>query len=145
LLTIAKNITKGRDAADLLHNTFISLCGNHTEAHANFEYVVIRALYLHNIKRHRDESTRRKYVQTVEHERLCREVDQLYIYDLGTEVVDAAIRLIPDTFTRMVFEQYAIVGFSYEELHRETGIPIDYLYEEVRRAKRELKKIIKKA
>jgi len=36
-----------------------------------------------------------------------------------------------------------LYGFSYRELSNETGIPVSYLYDTVKRAKDEIKKCIK--
>jgi DNA-directed RNA polymerase specialized sigma24 family protein len=46
-------------------------------------------------------------------------------------------------FEREVFNLYVMNGFSYRELSNETGIPVSYLYDTVKRAKDEIKKCIK--
>lgn len=61
---------------------------------------------------------------------------------LTNEQLDILISRLP-FFEREVFNLYVMNGFSYRELSEETGIPVSYLYDTVKRAKEEIKKSIK--
>lgn len=61
---------------------------------------------------------------------------------LTNEQLDILISRLP-FFEREVFNLYVMSGFSYRELSEETGIPVSYLYDTVKRAKEEIKKSIK--
>ena len=61
---------------------------------------------------------------------------------LTNEQLDILISRLP-SFERDVFQLYVMSDFSYRELSEETGIPVSYLYDTVKRAKEEIKKSIK--
>lgn len=61
---------------------------------------------------------------------------------LTNEQLDILMSRLP-FFEREVFNLYVMQGFSYRELSNETGIPVSYLYDTVKRAKEEIKKCIK--
>ncbi len=61
---------------------------------------------------------------------------------LTNEQLDILMSRLP-FFEREVFNLYVMNGFSYRELSNETGIPVSYLYDTVKRAKEEIKKCIK--
>jgi RNA polymerase sigma factor (sigma-70 family) len=61
---------------------------------------------------------------------------------ITNEQLDILITRLP-FFEREVFNLYVMNDFSYRELSNETGIPVSYLYDTVKRAKEEIKKYIK--
>jgi len=61
---------------------------------------------------------------------------------ITNEQLDILVSRLP-FFEKEVFNLYVMNGFSYRELSNETGIPVSYLYDTVKRAKEEIKKCIK--
>lgn len=141
LLIVARRVAKRNDYEDLVHETYFKCRESQSAVKAiqsggfeNYFAIAIRNILLDKIKREK------KIVFT------SKEIHRADTTDntsrIFNEVADAAVRLLPSAFDRQIIELRAL-GYSYEDISTETGIPVKYLrramYEAAKRATNTIK------